>query len=317
MLLKALFWILVVCDLAGIGLFLLLGLAAAGSSRSSPLAVVALMLVLPGAVLLAAVILFLLAKSWLGRGIAFAIVALPLLFLVGSSALGSASMMLYQRDDGTLAHFLPGGMRDVEDAVLRDDAAALATAVRSVDPAKLGRGGTNILVVALRRLEKNPHSTDVLRVLLEAGADPNAGEIEKPLKEAIRVSPTAGIAPVRMLLDAGADPNQPDTFGDPVYFLASGIQIPLEVLELLIARGADLTHKSRDGSTVLRQAVNSQNWPAVLLLLQKGADWRETRMLNGMDFRTKLEQEAHTFGDGKGLAEVLRYLNDAERSTSR
>ncbi len=319
MLLKVLFWILVACDLAGIGLFLLLGLAAAGPSKTSPLSVVLLILVLPGAVLLAAAVLFVLARSWIGRAMAFGIAALPLLFLAGTLLVGSATMLLHQRSDGSLAHFWPGGMREVEDAVRRNDAATVATAAKSADVRKLGRDGTNILVLALRQLGKAPGPPDVLRALLEAGADPNAGEFQLPLREAILVSSDVGIEPLRLLLDAGADPNKPDRFGYPAFFLATGIRIPLEVLELLLHRGADPNRKSRDGATALRQAVNSQNWPAVLLLLRRGADWRQTLMLNGMDFRSQLDADARLFSerkgrsdDSKGLAEVLRYLENTE-----
>jgi hypothetical protein len=311
MLVKILFWCLVACDVLGLAVFFLLGLAAAGPSKTNPLSVVLLILVLPGMVLFAAILLFVLAKSWLWRGLAFGVAALPLVLLIGASVAGSISMMLYQRGDGTVAHFLAGGMREVEEAVERNDVAGVRKAAASADLKTLGRDGTSILVVAIGRLEKSPGPPEVLRVLLDSGADPNAGGLRLPLTAALMASEKTGLEPLRMLLEAGADPNKPDAFGSPAYFLATGARVDPGALLLLLDRGADLELKARDGATALRRAAISQNWPAALLLLQRGANWRETRMLNGMDFRSKVEEEARLDGDAKGLSDVLRFVHEA------
>jgi ankyrin repeat protein len=147
-------------------------------------------------------------------------------------------------------------------------------------------------------------------VLLEAGADPNAGELELPLTAALMASEKAGLEPLRMLLAAGAYPNKPDSFGSPAYFLATGIRVHPGALPLLLDRGANLELRARDGATALRRATDSQNWPATLLLLQRGANWRETRMLNGTDFHNKIEADVRVYGDEKGLAEVLRFVHE-------
>lgn len=311
MLVKILFWCLVACDVLGLAVFFLLGLAAAGPSKTSPLTVILLILVLPGLVLFAAILLFILAKSWLWRGLAFGVAALPLVLLVGASVAGGVSMMLYERGDGSVAQFLPGGMRKLEEAVEQNDVAAVRKAAAAADLSTLGRDGTSILVVAIRRLQKSPGPPDVLRALLEAGVDPNAGELELPLTAALMASEKTGLEPLQLLLDAGADPNKPDSFGSPAYFLATGVRIHPGALPLLLDRGANLELKARDGATVLRRATDSRNWAAVLLLLQRGANWRETRMLNGMDFRSKVEADARVHGEVEGLAEVLGFLNQA------
>lgn len=314
MLLKTLFWILIACDLAALGLFFLLGLAAAPSSHTSPLAVAAFMLAIPGLLLALAIALFLKGGSPLWRGVGLLIAAAPLLVVAVGKVITDRTMLRHQDADGNFTQFAAGPLQDLERAIVRGDAAAVATLAASADLAATGIGGNGVLVLALRQLEKQPAPPEVLRALLQAGADANGSGGELPLAVAIQVSRKAGTEPVRMLLDAGADPNRSSQYGDPAWFGATGVGVDQALLPLLLERGADVNATSADGKVALLHATLAQNWPAALLLLERGADWRKVRSLDGRDFRAMLEDNARVHGDQPGLSGLIGWLDAAAAS---
>lgn len=312
MLLRLIFWILIAIDVAAIGLLVTLGLAAAGSGHTGPFSAVAFLVLWPALLLSAAILLFLLGRTPLLRGVGVLIAASPLLFVVTARPIAELWINQYRTPGGQVAMFKRGPMRDIEDAIARNDAASVDEAARRTNINQTGRDGSSVLVVALRQLENNPGSPDVLRALLQAGANPNQGA-ELPLSVAIYASPKTGPEPVRMLLDAGANPNQQDQFGRAAYFAATGKYVDPAVMQLLLERGADLRAKSRSGDTALSQALATQNWKVTLLLLQRGADWKTVRTPMGLDFRNAVESNARVYGDQPGLAEVLEFLRFTAR----
>ncbi len=309
MLIQIIFWLLIAIDLLAVGLFFVLGLAAAGPSHTSSLSVAAVMLLIPGALLLAAIVVFLAAKSPLLRGAAFLLAASPLLFLVYSQISATTQINSYKNADGTFSYFKPGPMRDVEAAIARNDAAAIPAAAKSADLNEVARDGSTVLIVALEQLKKSPGSPDVLRALLRAGASPNPATGRRPLSTAILLSPELGPDPVKALLDAGANPNQLDDFRHPVHFAATGPRVPVEVLRLVLDRGADLKLQDPSGVTALLRAAVDRNWKAVLLLLERGADPSVGRTPMGLDFRSYVESAARDNPSDPAPAEVLRALN--------
>jgi multisubunit Na+/H+ antiporter MnhF subunit len=76
---RVVFWGLVAVDLLGILLLFVLGLAAAGSSKTSPAQVALVLLILPCITLVAAVAFFIRATSPVGRLVALLLAAAPLL----------------------------------------------------------------------------------------------------------------------------------------------------------------------------------------------------------------------------------------------
>lgn len=313
MLLKILFWLVVAIDLAAVGLLFILGLAAAAPSHTSKFEVTGLLLLLPCAVLALSIALFVAAKSLVWRSIAFLVAAAPILVTVVSIAVAGFDISRYRDKSGNITFFTPGPMQELEAAIVKNDAPAVAMLVRTANLSQKARDGSTVLVLALRQLEKIGGSPEILQTLLQAGANPNAAQLELPLSVAIQISRKAGTEPVRMLLKAGANPNTRTQFGPPVFFAGTGVGVDQQVLPLLLDNGANLSLKSTDGRDVLTDAVNAQNWKAVLLLLQRGADWKQSRNLMGLDFRNMVESDIRNFGDSPDKAAVIQFLDKTGR----
>ncbi|RWA09204.1 hypothetical protein EKO27_g5912 [Xylaria grammica] len=80
---------------------------------------------------------------------------------------------------------------------------------------------------------------------------------------------------LRGLLALGADPNCRNSSGDmPLHGISRRLGAVEQILDLLLAAGADLNAKDKQGSTVLFRAIGDQ-WPGALnfveLLIKKGA----------------------------------------------
>lgn len=291
--LRILFWILVALDVAGVLLWYLLGLAAAGSAGTNPHRVTLLLLVLPLLLLGVAILLFVRggAPGW--RLLAVFLAASPLLLLVSLGVMARVQFRGALNDRGEMTFFRVGPLRELADAIARNDSTRVAALAPTVNLNQAGLAGMTPLMLAMRQLRQTPDRLEVLAILLAAGADPNRGaQAELPLAVAIQVSGRAGIGPVRLLLDAGADPNRSSEFGEPVFFQATGQSAPLEVLTSLLDGGADPHLLSRGGQTALFHAANSRNWKAARLLLERGADGLQGRSVNGQSFRDLLDSQA-------------------------
>jgi len=230
---------------------------------------------------------------------------------------GSVEMQLHQDKSGNPTRFRGGATQELEAAIVRNDAAAVAAAAGRADLKQKSLDGSGILTFALRELEKHPGPPDVLKALLAAGAKPNDKQLEMPLMVAIQVSSKTGPEPVKVLLDAGADPNLRGSFGDPNWFMATAGSVDIEILRMLLDRGADISVMKPDHTNALSQAAASQNWPAALLLLQRGIEWKKLRTPMGLDFRSHLESNLRTYGDKGGLAEVLAFIQKADGGGNR
>ena len=241
MLLKLIFWLAMALDAAVVLLFFVLGLAAAGPSHTSPISVFLLMLLAPGLVLAGLGFLFLRTQSAALQLVALSLVLSPVLLVMAGLGLQGMLKLLHPEAAQQQMSFEPVSLKDVQDAVLRNDVEGVKKAAAA---ANIGQhmGGAGVIQLSLLRLQKSPEQLPVLKALLDAGANPNRGDAEAPLKIAIQCSPKAGIEPVRLLLDAGANPNALDKLGVPVYAAALDKK---EVLQLLIERGAKVDPKPK------------------------------------------------------------------------
>jgi len=267
MFLKVLFWLAFAFDVCAVGLLFVLGLAAAGPSHTSPLEVVAKLLLVPCAVLLGLALWFVRIPSTGSRLVAFFVVASPLAFVAVGGAMTGLAMLANPEGAKTEMSFRPVPLRDLENAVLRNDVPGV---IQAAAAAKLrGRpDGAGVIVLSLNRIAKSPEQLPVLRALLDAGADPNGGYGALPLEQAILLT---GPEAVALLLKAGANPNARNSLGEPVLFAATKPKVDLGILKLLLDSGGGANASSFRGESVLSHAIEANNSKAVELLLQRGA----------------------------------------------
>ncbi len=123
------------------------------------------------------------------------------------------------------------------------------------------------------RVTTNP---TIVRLLLQAGADPNAPDDNgrSPLhRGALNSNPMV----VTHLLDAGADLNARDNDGYTALHWAAAQSGNGRVVKVLLDRGADPFAESNDGRTPLHSALRYRAEPAVVSrMLDAGADARLT-----------------------------------------
>jgi hypothetical protein len=313
--LKILFWLFVALDVFALAIFGLLGLAAARPSHTNPIAALVIPFFIPAAILLGAIVLFVSAKTTGARVFAVLIAALPVLIVVGGHAATLVALQGYRDGSGEIREFRASALRDVEAAIERDDAAAVAAAARGADLDTRGLSGATVLVISLRRLRDHPDQLGVVKALLAAGADPNRRGGELPLQAAIGAAHKIGAEPVRLLLDAGAEPNALDEWGEPAFFTAGGAS--LDVMQLLLAAGADVKLRNKQGESAAVLPARTSNWRVLALLLERGAPWRDQNAIVGVPFLDYMEGEARkaeALGENAdGLAEVMALLRAEAR----
>ena len=109
------------------------------------------------------------------------------------------------------------------------------------------------------------------KLLIEKGALVNVAAKEGTTPLMIAASVMGNAASVRCLLERGADPKATDSFGTDALIRAGGMSDP-QVVELLLAKGADAHHADGAGFTALQMAPAFPDHQRVDLLLKAGAD---------------------------------------------
>jgi hypothetical protein len=145
------------------------------------------------------------------------------------------------------------------------------------------------LVKALREGDRE----GVRHALDDAPDWPNAREQycnDHVLALAVIESP---IAFVRELLNLGADPNYDDLTGFPslINVLSGDRPEKYELLEMLIARGADVNQRGVNDFTPLHVAANQDDDRAIALLVANGADMTARTRID--EYETPLETAEH------------------------
>lgn len=130
---------------------------------------------------------------------------------------------------------------------------------------------TTLFDFAMSNTDDSDASLEIIRAMLEAGGNANVPP-GRPLTLALYRSPRFA----RLLLDAGADPNAVDDAQRPVWWtvLSAAGDDDLTKLRLLLDRGADIKKRDREGGPVA-WAAYQKCWRALWLLMERGADWEE------------------------------------------
>ena len=166
----------------------------------------------------------------------------------------------------------------INDAIAR----AKQTSLNSAD-----LEGRTPLWVAIVRLEKDPRFYEIVKRLLEKGANPNLATKQcRPLYRAAEYGLNDAVT---LLIQHGADVDEGGLDGHcPLYIAARGNlskdpekgdfrKAPercnyLKVIQTLLANGANPNYPNKEGSTPLHAAFSQHHLVAMALLLKKGAD---------------------------------------------
>lgn len=148
------------------------------------------------------------------------------------------------------------------ECIQKEDGHALALfLLAGMDPNSIGGGYS--------ALEHAAPSVEMLRTLLQAGADVNrSGGVTTPLVEA---AGRGSVAAVDLLLQNGADVNGTDATGNTPLMAASKRGAG-EIVALLLKRGADVNLRSKLGSTALALAQAAEDTAVAEQLQQAGAE---------------------------------------------
>ena len=148
--------------------------------------------------------------------------------------------------------------------IRNNDLAAIRNLIRNPGPqARDARGNSPLMyAAALGSLES-------MRILLDAGADPNTAN-------AFAATPlmwcAGDAAKVELLLSKGAKVNVRSSLGRTPLLIAAAYDGATEAARLLIKKDADVNARDKSGMSVLEQAASSNHIDLVRLLLEKGAN---------------------------------------------
>ena len=122
------------------------------------------------------------------------------------------------------------------------------------------------------------YSPEVVKLLLEEGANPNYFDPELPGSTPLYIAVSHNLSPevIKLLLEAGANPNQEHYFGTLLFIAVNNIAVndnlSPEVIKLLLEAGANPNQEHELG-TLLYIAVRCELGPeGIRLLLEAGAD---------------------------------------------
>jgi ankyrin repeat protein len=148
--------------------------------------------------------------------------------------------------------------------IRNNDLSTLTKLVRDSGPNALDARGNSPLMYAAAL-----GSPESMRLLLDAGADPNTANVfaATPLMWC-----AGDVAKVRLLLSKDARVDARSQLGRTPLLISAAYDGATEAARLLVEKGADVNARDKSGMSVLEQAAFSNHIELVRLLLAKGAD---------------------------------------------
>lgn len=225
----------------------------------------------PGVVLVAAMLVHGLVDSAVARGIAWSVVALPaLLFVAGQGRDRWIDHRIADHRSGA-GWFTDDAMRAMGRAVVGRDVEALRRDGVGVDVDGAGESGMTLMRLAVEpeigRAVETSEALPVVRALLALGAKPDP---------ALPVAATRDDTTLlRVLLDAGADPARTTDTGEPLVFGWVDAMTP-DALRLLLSHGLDPDIRSPLSPLSVHVTIHRRH-DLLAVLIAHGVDLKATR----------------------------------------
>ncbi|MBZ5609755.1 MAG: ankyrin repeat domain-containing protein [Acidobacteriia bacterium] len=212
------------------------------------------------------------AHSWVGVGLAGAFLALPLLFLFGTAGTSALQELHYRISAGRTGRYQDSQQRELA-AAIRTGNLERMRSILAQKPNLAGRDpiGYDLLSYAVMTVQQNNGSVEAVRMLLDAGFDPNQSRTPADLNLVNDLAYTSDpkVKEIyRLLLEHHADPN---VLHRQTQRLPLGVAEDLDLVKLLVAHGADVNW-SGAGGTPLIHAILTSHWDIAIYLLGHGAN---------------------------------------------
>lgn len=228
------------------------------------------------------------SHSWPGSVGAIFALALPLLFLFGADLESYLHQFRSRLDSRKEGRYPEPAQSELAKAIRTADFAAMRKTL-ATHPNLKGRddAGFDLLSYAVmetrlaRDEQENARSVEAVRLLLDAGMDPDesrdpddsstfaglAPNVFQPGPDGNVVNPV-GAEVFRLFLEHGANPNTLRG-KEPLIFSTWG---NVDSVREMLDHGADINLRDANGDTPLLFYLWNGRWSAALLLLQRGAD---------------------------------------------
>ncbi len=218
---------------------------------------------------------FLLGNSDHARQYAVFALAFPLIMLVLGPVLEKFDHWKTERHLAGDLSFLVPSQRKLAHAISAHDVAAVKSLIPGAGDLNKRHRDDTIFRFALANSDKSEASLEIIKAMLDAGANPKVETAAGnwPLALAMSSSP----AMTKLLLEYGADPNSLD--GDrPIWWwpLYRSDDESMETLRILLAHGADVRRRDTNNSPA-GWAAYHKNWRAMWLLMEHGAEWKNEK----------------------------------------
>lgn len=269
----ALWGVLVIATLYG--LFRVLTERTTSPEAGRGLGVMAVGLVLIVLLALAAGLYALGRRQSTGGLIALSVVlAWPLFVLIARPIVLGIREARSAREAARTGDFRDPAMAAMARAIAQDDTATLAHLLGGKPPGDgTDEAGHDLLAYALLEVCAERASANVVRLLLEAGADarrPRMVSGHPALHYLVIYSGHDGAREaLRLLLEHGADP---DVLGVDSLTPLGGASSHPEVVRILVEHGANIDRVQAGGVPPLVRFIGQQHWESALYLIEKGAN---------------------------------------------
>jgi len=241
------------------------------------------------------------------------LIAIPVLLLAGPAVGESMATARREREAAKQGRFSERDLSTAAAAIRDGDQQALAEVLRRrPDQTARDEAGRTLLGFAVEQSLRKQMPLDAVRALLDAGADPD--QLLTPNEPAVLQMIFESSSPnsndlLKLLLDRGANPNMHDIHGVPMLHHAKD---RLVKLKLLLDHGAELDEVSeaeyQRGWTAAMALVAAGAYDEALYLVQRGADVHY-KAPDGATLISLLERQKFEAGEsGARLAESYRAL---------